>query len=512
MIAWLDARDPAATAVPDGLQRFVGRTPSGLDVVGDRTAGRYVFAWRSDTAAAVSLDLDELIRAVRAAGHQIELDPFGVSMMLHNSFVPLPHTVYRGIAQLSMGDSLELRAVEGRLREDFGFDYPWIESRSRGDSIPDEDRLLAVLTAATERQLAEVGGQGFLMLSSGVDSPAIALALSRLGRTDIECVTYRYGPDDPESPVAAGFARRLGLRHSVVDIPDDPDRIRSILLGFFERSPLPGVDQSQIPYLAAIDAVEDPHGAVFEGGGNDSFMSHFPSSGSRRKQRFRLRPRALRRSLAAVIPMDSPLNYMTRSRAEATFPGRTPRQRHLERLYGAATDVDGWWEETDEEYAGISLDDLYDVFLRRHIHAAQVLLKHELAAKSRGLEARLPWCDEEVADYYFHLPQDARFDRESGTQKVLLKRMLAKHLDYDAAAIGKHYFIFDGAGFLRRHEEFVRAEVEASPLWEPEGKEMVLGWLDALERRPMLWHAVLEVFMISGWSNHYPAAVAATAD
>jgi hypothetical protein len=89
--------------------------------------------------------------------------------------------------------------------------------------------------------------------------------------------------------------------------------------------------------------------------------------------------------------------------------------------------------------------------------------------------------------------------------------MLATYLDYDADAVGKHYFIFDGAGFIRDHIDFVRSEIEESPLWEPDGKRMVAGWLEALPRRPMLWHAVLEIFMISGWSNHYPGAVEAAA-
>ena len=85
------------------------------------------------------------------------------------------------------------------------------------------------------------------------------------------------------------------------------------------------------------------------------------------------------------------------------------------------------------------------------------------------------------------------------------------YLDYDADSVGKHFFQFDGARFVHRNMDFVRAEIDASQLWERDGHAMIDQWLRALDRRPMLHHAVLGVFMVSGWSNHYPAAMAAIA-
>jgi len=34
------------------------------------------------------------------------------------------------------------------------------------------------------------------------------------------------------------------------------------------------------------------------------------------------------------------------------------------------------------------------------------------------------------------------------------------YLDYDADSVGKHFFQFDGAGFLNHNMDFVRAEIE----------------------------------------------------
>jgi hypothetical protein len=512
MIVHFDSTTGDAMSVPDRLRRYVSQTSSGLRIDGDHTASVDVYVWLSGTQAAVGTNLAALIEDRLGSGHTFELNDFGISAVLHSGLVPLPHTVYRDVYRLSAGDWMEITSKGGRLSHTFGLEYPWIERLSRGDETADEHRLLALLTAATERQLAPVGNEGFLMLSSGKDSPGVALALAEGGFTGVRCVTFRSGDGDSEAPIAASICRRLGLDHQIVDIPTDPDVIARQLTTFFERAPVPGVDLSQIPYICATMSVDDPQGAVLDGGGNDSYMNYLRPPHARRKHRYRVRPRPVARAVRRVSPIESPFNYLTRSRTEIGFSGRLPRQRHVDRLYGPSHDVAGWWESLSSATASMDAADEFDVVLRRHVHPAQMLLKQKLAAEAIGVDALLPWCDDDVADYYFNLPQADRY--KGGTRrkdKLLLRRMLLTYLDYDADAIGKQYFLFDGASFLQRNMNFVRAEIEASPLWERDGRAMIDRWLRTLDRRPMLHHAVLTVFMVSGWSNHYPAAMAALA-
>ena len=507
-VLWAGLPGAGEPEIPTELAPYVTRTPTGFRVEGDRASARDVYVWCGHDTAAVSMDLAALLPAVEGRGHQLRLSDFGLSTLLHSALVPVPGTAFEDVWLLSAGDVLELDGTSGSYRTSHAFDYPWIEAKSTGDREPDEARLLELLTAGTDRQLAEVGNEGVLMLSSGLDSPSVALALAEAGFSGVQCVTYRSGPDDPEPPIAASFCRRLGLRHEIVDLPRNQESTHELLLRFFERSPLPGTDQSQVPYVAALRSV-GMRGAVLDGGGNDAYMSHFPSAHAQRKLRLRIPVSAVARPVRRLAPVDSPLNYLTRSRAEVSIPGRNLRQHHIDRLYGGAADVAGWWDRLSEETAALPDDDLFDVVVRRHLHAAQILLKQKLAATTFGFGARLPWCDAGVADYYFNLPAAAKYDTATSTQKVLVRRMLERYLDYDADAIGKHFFIFDGASFLRENRDFVLDEIEASPLWEPEGIRMVTRWLDQLSHRPLLWHAVLTVFMISGWSNHYPPAIAA---
>ncbi|MGI9666752.1 MAG: asparagine synthase-related protein [Acidimicrobiia bacterium] len=509
MIVHIDSTATVVGEIPSSLARYISEPSGGVRIVGDRTSSKDVYLWSDGSSAAVSTDMAALIEDRRRAGHAMPISEFGTSALLYSGLVPLPFTVYESVNRLSSGDVVQISSRNDHLDLSYDVDYPWLESRSTGDRVSDESTLLTLLTAATERQLAEVGNRGFLMLSSGKDSPAIALALAEAGLTDIECVTYRSHEDDLEAPMAADICKRLGLSHSIVDPPSDPETVSAQLTQFFERAPAPGVDLAQIPYVAATMSVNDPHGAVLDGGGNDSFMNHEPSAHSRRRLRLRVPSPQVARVMRKTMHVESRFNYAARSRQEMGFAGRLPRQRHLDRLLAQPADIESWWEAQSRETASMEVADEFDLVLRRQIHAAQVLLKQKLASTAIGLDALLPWCDDDVADYYFNLPRVDRFDIDGRSDKLLLKKMLAKYLDYDADAVGKRYFLFDGASFIQSNIEFVRAEVEASPLWEASGQKLIDGWLTALPRRPMLHHALLTVFMMSGWSNHYLPAVEA---
>ena len=50
--------------------------------------------------------------------------------------------------------------------------------------------------------------------------------------------------------------------------------------------------------------------------------------------------------------------------------------------------------------------------------------------------------------------------------------------------------------------DLVRAEINQCALWDHDGLSTVHGWLGQIESRPLLYHAILTVFMVSGWHNH----------
>jgi asparagine synthetase B (glutamine-hydrolysing) len=346
-----------------------------------------------------------------------------------------------------------------------------------------------------------LSGDGLLMMSSGKDSVAIAVALAELGRHP-RCVTFKAADDDNEHVFAAEICNRLGLEHKAVEMPSDPTSSAASLVRFFEASPSPTADHAAIAYAFTLATSGVTEGACLDGGGNDPYMGYVIAGDTRKKVRYRIRGRRVAAAVKRLVPVDSPVNYLARSAAASLLPGRNPRHRETRRFYADAVDTDSFWYRESRAFRGEGLAEGLAVSRLRHTEAGRSHLKTRLAARAFGLEPVLPFCDADVADYYFHLPEASRYDRAAGTNKVLLRELLADRIDYDPVRVGDGYFRFDGARFMATHIEFVRDEIRSCELWGPSVGEMTDAWLDAISQRPLLWHALFPVFMLSGWHNH----------
>ena len=488
---------------------FSERFPSWIEVdersvsiTGDRTGFREAFVWNSGDRILVATTLEELLPAISTEPGSPAVSPFGISQILNHGFVPLPHTVYDGVIRLGPGDTASILADRGRLVRRIISNYPWQSGASRQDQLPRTAKLRELIASSVDNQLTSTGGEGFLMLSSGKDSVALALALADNGHVQVPCLTFKSGPGDSEHVYAAEVCDRLGLEHHTVDMPSDPAKVEAAMLRFFERSPIPSADPATIPYVMVAEMAGLDRGGAIDGSGNDGYMGYLPSSHDRIKHSLRIRNRRLAEITTKLVPHDSPLNYFARSRTGTFLPLRMFRERETRNLYGGAVDTESFWYDTDDDAGGLDLVDFIGVSATRHTDNALSNPKVYLVARSRGLDPLLPFCDAELADYYFNLPEENRFDLSARTNKTLLRQLLAEALDYDPEVVGSNYFAFDGASFLSANSGFVREEILSCDLWLPTLKPMLKEWMDALPDRPFLFHSLLALFMISGWHNH----------
>lgn len=502
MLLDLGVASENSARVPAEWARFVVAAENGFIVRGDSVAAGEIFLYTGRDNPLVSDHLGDLLSHLHRRDGDPKLSQFGISSLLHHGLIPVPHTEYEDIYLLCIGDVATVRRGGDGWRTELRFAYPWLPDESRGDRQPSEDHLLNLLTKAVEREVARADRRGFLMLSSGKDSVSLALALAELGYTDIPCVTYSSGEDDPEAVVSADVCRRLGLSHQIVAMPEDERIVREVLIDFFTESTRPGTDLAQVPYVFAVAAAAVAAGTVFDGDGNDSYMGYLVSGSFKTKMRYRIRGRAVAEFIKTHIPVDSPLNYLARSRPEVGLPGRTMRPHEIRAVMPEAVDTSQYWSDLDAQTHEMSPLELFACVTVRHVLPGASLKKHILAADALGYQYSVPWSDRGIADYYFNLPEADRFDAKAGVNKILLRSMLEKYLGYDSAEVGKHYFTFDGSRFISSNRDFVWSEIRQCALWDGEGLDIVAGWLDQIESRPMLYHAILDLFMVSGWLNH----------
>lgn len=491
-----------AQQLPPDAPPWITVKHDGWTVAGDRAGYRETFVWAGTQRVIISTTLEELLDKMKALLIAPAISPFGISQILNHGFPPLPHTVFSDVSRLAAGDVAHVTASNDRVAVEVTSAWPWLNPLSREDQIPSTDKLRELIGTALVRQLDLSDGSASLMLSSGKDSVALALALADEGRRDVSCFTFKSGPEDNEHRYAADLCNQLKLTHHTFEMPSSHATTRNAVVRFFERSPLPSADQATIPYAIVTDRIGADHGAIIDGSGNDGYMGFLPSRDTRIKQGLRVRSRTVAQAVRNRIDHDSPLNYMTRSRADTSLPGRMFRARETRIFYPDAVDTEAFWLAQSREHSQLDPVDFLAMTKIRQTEPARSNPKIYLAARAHNMVPILPFCDEPLADYYFNLPEKSRFDRSTGTSKVLLRHSLSEAVGYDQATVGVNHFGFDGAAFLLENQRFVRDEIATCRLWSPDVVPLLNDWLEALPKRPFLYHSLLALFMISGWHNH----------
>lgn len=371
--------------------------------------------------------------------HDAELDPVAVSMLLLLGFVPRPLTVFRRVRSPS--------AYGSRTLHRLGTYLPFRAEPADWHAVCTKT-LLDWLAGAVERTVPD---GAVLLLSSGKDSSALALACAHAGRR-IECVTYSGDGEDDEWAAAAALCRRLGLKHRRVRL--DSLKLGPAQLAYYERVPEPNVDQAQLAYLWLADAV-DGAPAVVDGMGNDFYFGHIPS---------REQHAAASVSLARFLP---PLERLAFSRLAIRLahgvPFRSPAAGHglfngvpIAWLRGSAfasrhatRAVLGWLADLNTHARAQAPEAKRALTRGFYVDSYSFMGKTENLAAATQARAVFPWADASLQREVIRLPEAQRFDWKRRVNKLLLRQLLEEHL---GSVPAKRGFTFPAERFLLENE------------------------------------------------------------
>ena len=467
-------------------------------VSGDPTCAEPRYFSIIDGEFIVSGDILSVLRARHRRGHRIEVSPVAISHLLHDGFVAQPLTVYKDVFVVSMGMSAKLE--HGRL--EFYFDFPFLKPKSAQDREADPATLLRVLADATSRTCA-ARPKPLLMLSAGLDSTSLALGIKEAGRDDTLCVTYSEHDDQDEATLARRLCMRLGLRHETFHLDLESDAVCGLLQRYAAVTPEPCADPALTACVAPIACHADEDTVILDGSGNDAYFWKPPRPLDLAKLRLGWNRLPGLQSLRRALPMYFRYERLLSTPLEVLlFAG--PNLRHCDTrvFYPASVDTHSSWLERFNQLA-IPFDEVRSSVRSAFMGPAAHMLKARNAGMLVGALARFPWADHEVANYCFNLPADHRFDRASGRNKVIIREMLSRFVDYDAKAIGKRVFKFDKRRFIDQHLDFCRDEILTCALWQPTIERSLGALIRAFVRGARTESALLTLLMVSLWHNHW---------
>jgi asparagine synthase (glutamine-hydrolysing) len=436
-------------------------------------------------------------------GRSPEPEPLALAYALTLGYIPSPWVVWKGVRKLAPGQLLSWRPGQD-LRTATAWEPPRATDPSiGGDGAAWRDRFERVLPDHLDP--ADRAG---LLLSAGLDSVALAIALRRLG-VAVHAVTIRH-PDArrDESASARAIARHLGLEHEIVDVDAEPDEDATTakLLAFDE----PQTQRSLLLQCLLADAAAPAIPVAMAGYGAEEVVGGhgwYPAREGSWWPHVRVGRRLLRRFLGRATPAER------RRALERKFARRSPLHRHALAIYPIFLPAEveamvatlGFRFRDSEALAPLRRHHVPGLPLKRSLQRIDMLTYsadcvlprlHRSGVRS-SMELILPFLDRRLLEWGIARPVDPR---EAVETKPVLRDYLRGEVPAWALDMPKRGFHFDPLGHVsdeaaksRIGRGFWARSGHLSPTWEslvapgtPRRRERIMAlymltlWADAL--------------------------------
>jgi asparagine synthase (glutamine-hydrolysing) len=424
----------------------------GLDRLLEKIRGMYALALWDDRKRTLFLVRDRLgvkpllysvqnghiafastARALRAGGFAHEIDDLAIADYLEFGYVTDDRSIYRGVSKVAAGSVVEWSNGALKTREYWRPPTPTNNQPTFAEAVEETERLFV---RAVERRLFADVPVGSL-LSGGVDSSLVCWAIAHLGG-DVTAFTVGT-PGDPadETADATETAKRLGIRHQVLELSGDSEpNIDELVSAYGE----PFACASALGMLRVSKAVRGSATVLLTGDGGDDVFLGYP------EHRHLLLAQKLARSLPGFvangwrgnrerIPQVGPikrlssfLNYSTGGlgAVACAHDGLPSYQRYGmlgERLAGASVAQRGieWSTESGRNVLAEFLE--YD---RRNRFVGEYMTKVDGATMFHSLEARSPFLDQDLWEFAAGLSFELRL--QGGRLKSVLRELAQQKL------------------------------------------------------------------------------------
>lgn len=374
------------------------------------------------------------------AGPEIprQVDLEALDQFLAFSFVPSPHTLFKGIKKIPPGYAMRVTSSGVKLHR---FYQPEIVAKDMG-SAEWLDALQYQIEAAVKRQMISDVPVG-VMLSGGIDSATVAMLMRKFSRQALHSFTVGFAGDFDLNELAAArrSAELIGSTHHEVVISSEE------FVEFLPKSiwhlEEPVANPSSLPFYWVCKLAREYVKVVLTGQGADEpFAGYGRHLGEYYGEWYRRIPSAVRRRLItpfvdslprneqlkrAVHSLDihDPLSRLTQIysifdadlrqhlyKPEMRFESQASLAHSIEKLHGDIAHLDGLNQMTYID-ARFSLAD-------------NLLMYGDKMSMAVSLEARVPFLDLNLMAFVESMP--ARYKIRGQTQKYLLKKAVAKWL------------------------------------------------------------------------------------
>ncbi len=457
---------------------------------------------------------------------QPELNQDALASYLRFSYVPSPHSIYRGIEKLAPGHGVSIDA-DGQC--DTWSYWSLRDIAERGKQAPidlsDDEAATALeslLGDAVKRRLVSDVPLG-AFLSGGIDSSTVAAMMRTKSNATVR--TYSIGFDEKgfdEAPHAKSVARHLGTEHTELYMsPREALNVIPELPTIYDE---PFADSSQVAtYLLSKLTRQHVTVALSGDGGDELFAGYTRHRFAHSLARL---PESVGRGLACSLSVAGPSLW---DRVFSVLPAKKRPSLAGDKMLktasmlreggkGAYRSLVSAWDRPEKiarrgrELHGPIFDPALATALPDPLDRMQyldtltylpddILTKVDRASMAVALEVRVPILDHRVVEFSWRLPR--RFKMRRGKGKWLLRQVLYRHVPQHLVERPKSGFAIPIASWLRgplkpwASELLSEKRLSAGGLFDP--APILARWREHLDGRRN-WHASLwAVLMFQAW-------------
>ena len=421
-----------------------------LHLIRDRLGIKPLFFAASERGVYFASEL----KALTAAGIDLDIDASSVASFLRFGYVPTPFSIFRGVEKLKPGEVVSIDTQGHVVRRQYwslsgvaaaGLANPW--SGSDGDAVTALDALL--LQAVSGQMISDVPLGAFL--SGGIDSSTVVALMVGAGKGAVR--TFSIGFPDfgyDESTHAKAVSQHLGTIHEELTVTSaDALRVVPQLADIYDE---PFADSSQIPTHAISKLTRARVTVALTGDGGDELFggyNRYALTGGPLARLTRL-PMPLRQSVAALLNAIPPaaadaLAQFAPRRLRPTQPAdKLKKLAEIMVLEGDAVylrlvsqcpnpaalthgleehPISLHWDGRPGRNNSLERMQLFDTATYL---PDDILQKVDRASMAVSLEVRPPLLDHRVVEFAWRLPKHLRV--RHGESKWLLRRVLDRYV------------------------------------------------------------------------------------
>jgi asparagine synthase (glutamine-hydrolysing) len=501
----------------------------GLDRLLEKIRGMYALALWDDRKRTLFLVRDRLgvkpllytyqngqiafastARALRAGGFADEIDDLAIADYLEFGYVTDDRSIYRGVSKVAAATVVEWSNGKIQTREYWRPPTPAKNQPSFDEAVAETERLFV---RAVERRLFADVPVGSL-LSGGVDSSLVCWAIAHLGG-DVTAFTVGT-PGDPadETADATETAKRLGIRHQILELSGDSEpNIDELVSAYGE----PFACASALGMLRVSKAVRGSATVLLTGDGGDDVFLGYP------EHRHLWLAQRLARSLPGFVAdgwrgnrdkvpqfgslkrLSSFLNYSTGGlgAVACAHDGLPSYERHGmlgERLAGVSVAQRGieWSNESGRNVLAEFLE--YD---RGGRFVGEYMTKVDGATMFHSLEARSPFLDQDLWEFAAGLSYETRL--QGGRLKSVLRAFAKQKLGERVSRGRKRGFTIPVQRWLVGRWQNALNELLQTSILDREGwinAGAVLDRLAAAAEKGWAPNQLWYIFVLESWLRH----------